>query len=251
MVLFQIAGWGLGATGRGDAASKKQIPVSSKSFSKFVTTKLIKSLRLPASDTHITIQLKELQERIARGDEAAFTQLYLHFGKKLMQFAISLVRAREIAEELVEDVFVRLWANRQSITGVDNITVYLYVAVKNKSLNALSLKARELVAAPFDYLDTVVDEFAADPYDLMITAEMMRRMRLAIESLPPRCKMIFKLIREDGLRYKEVAEILNISVNTIDVQMAIAVKKICTSLHIQQPGSASSLPITTEIPKKN
>jgi RNA polymerase sigma factor (sigma-70 family) len=62
----------------------------------------------------------------------------------------------------------------------------------------------------------------------------MTRMREAIESLPPRCKLIFKLIREDGLKYKEVAEILNISVNTIDVQMAIAVKKICTSLRIEQ-----------------
>jgi RNA polymerase sigma-70 factor (ECF subfamily) len=72
----------------------------------------------------------------------------------------------------------------------------------------------------------------------MITAEMMTRMRQAIDSLPPRCKIIFKLIREDGLKYKEVAEILNISVNTIDVQMAIAVKKICMALHIEKPTRA-------------
>ena len=69
----------------------------------------------------------------------------------------------------------------------------------------------------------------------MITAEMMDRMHQAIESLPPRCKMIFKLIREDGLKYKEVGDILNISVNTIDAQMAIAVKKICTALQLKNP----------------
>lgn len=172
---------------------------------------------------------------VADGDEAAFTQLYLHFGKKLIQFAVSLVRSKEIAEELVEDVFVKLWANRQHIKEIENLTVYLYVSVKNKALNALSHKAYELVAAPFDYLDTSVNDFAPDPYDLMITAEMMGRMRRAIDSLPPRCKIIFKLIRENGLKYKEVAEILNISVNTIDVQMAIAVKKICTALHIEKP----------------
>ena len=96
-----------------------------------------------------------------------------------------------------------------------------------------------MIAAPFDYLDTSIDEFAADPYDLMITSEMMASMHQAIEALPPRCKMIFKLIREDGLKYKEVAEILNISVNTIDVQMAIAVKKICTALHIEKPSKSS------------
>jgi len=190
---------------------------------------------LPDNELHNAVQLKELQARIAGEDEAAFTQLYLHFGKKLMLFAVSLVRSREIAEELVEDVFVKLWANRARITDIDNITVYLYVAVKNRSLNALSQKARDLIAAPYDFLDTAIDEFAADPYDLMITSEMLGRMQEVIETLPPRCKMIFKLVREDGLRYKEVAEILNISVNTIDVQMAIAVKKICTALNIARP----------------
>ena len=192
---------------------------------------------MPVNNIHTIVQLKELQIRVANDDQTAFTQLYLHFGKKLIHFAISLVRSKEIAEELVEDVFVKLWANRIHITGIENITVYLYVAVKNKALNSLSKKAKELVQAPFDYLDSTVDEFAADPYDLLITSEMMNRMHHAIDALPPRCKMIFKLIREDNLRYKEVAEILNISVNTIDVQMAIAVKKICTTLDIEKPSA--------------
>jgi RNA polymerase sigma-70 factor (ECF subfamily) len=193
-------------------------------------------IRLPANDPNIAVQFRELQIRIAGGDEAAFTQLYLLFGKKLILFGVSLVRSREIAEELVEDVFVKLWSQRSGITSIDNIAVYLYVSVKNKALNKLSQKANELISAPFDFLDTTLDEFSADPYDLMITSEMMSRMQQVIETLPPRCKMIFKLIREDGLKYKDVAEILNISVNTIDAQMAIAVKKICTALHIARPG---------------
>jgi RNA polymerase sigma-70 factor (ECF subfamily) len=196
---------------------------------------------LPLNEPNTTAPLKELQIRIARGDENAFTQLYLHFGKKLILFGVSLVRSKEIAEELVEDVFVKLWSNRLHLTAVENITVYLYVAVKNKALNKLSQKARELIAAPFDYLDTTLDEFAASPYDLMITSEMMERMHQVIETLPPRCKMIFKLIREDGLKYKEVAEILNISVNTIDAQMAIAVKKICMALHIEKHGRSHTV----------
>lgn len=192
---------------------------------------------MPVKNPH-TVQLRELQLRISRGDESAFTQLYLRFGKKLTQFALNLVRSKETAEELVEDVFVKLWSNRAHITDIDNITVYLYVAVKNRSLNALSQKAHELVSAPFDFLETTVDDFASDPYELMITSEMLERMRRAVDTLPPRCKMIFKLIREDGLRYKEVADILNISVNTIDVQMAIAIRKICSVLHISRPGKS-------------
>ena len=103
--------------------------------------------------------------------------------------------------------------------------------------------------APFDFLDTSIDEFAVDPYEVMITSEMMNRMHHAVDSLPPRCKMIFKLIREDGLKYKEVAEILNISVNTIDVQMAIAVKKICSALHIAKSGNGFVFPGTV-VPEK-
>ena len=202
-------------------------------------------LRLSANELNTSVQLKGLQEKVAGGDENAFTQVYLQFGKRLILFGTSLVRSKEIAEELVEDVFVKLWANRKNITEIENLTVYLYVAVKNKALNKLSQKASELIAAPFDYLDTSMDEFAADPYDLMITTEMMTRMQTVIETLPPRCKMIFKLIREDGLKYKEVAEILNISVNTIDVQMAIAVKKICIALHIKKPVK-SERPVSTE-----
>ena len=197
---------------------------------------------MSASEGNTKGQFTGLQEKVARGDETAFTELYLHFGKRLILFGTSLVRSREIAEELVEDVFVKLWANRHHITEIDNLTVYLYVAVKNKALNKLSQKASELITAPFDFLDTSMDEFASDPYELMITAEMMGKMQSVIEALPPRCKMIFKLIREDGLKYKEVAEILNISVNTIDVQMAIAVKKICTALHIKKP-SRSGRPV--------
>jgi RNA polymerase sigma-70 factor (family 1) len=202
---------------------------------------------LPLDEPNTQAPLRELQIRVARGDETAFTQLYLHFGKKLILFGVSLVRSREIAEELVEDVFVKLWANRQNITAIENIRVYLYVAVKNKALNKLSQKATELIAAPFDYLDTTLDEFAASPYDLMITSEMMERMHQVIETLPPRCKMIFKLIREDGLRYKEVAEILNISINTIDAQMAIAVRKICQALHIEKPGKTQPLRVDKKV----
>jgi RNA polymerase sigma-70 factor (ECF subfamily) len=102
--------------------------------------------------------------------------------------------------------------------------------VKNKAINAISKKAQAFIKSPFNELDIELMPSSTDPYNLVVTAEMMGKMRQAIENLPPRCKLIFKLIREDGLKYKEVAEILNISVNTIDVQMAIAVRKLCMAM---------------------
>ena len=71
-----------------------------------------------------------------------------------------------------------------------------------------------------------MSDTALTPEQILITTEIRQKIQKTVEALPPRCKMIFKLVREDGLKYKEIGEILNISVNTIDAQMAIAVKRI-------------------------
>ncbi|RXK80820.1 RNA polymerase sigma-70 factor [Filimonas effusa] len=178
--------------------------------------------------------LKTIQIAISNGDEQAFAKLYQQFHKRLWSFCKSIIRSSESAEEIVEDVFVKLWCNRANLVNIEDLTVYLYVAVKNRALNTLSKKAQELVTSPFDFLEIELDGNVT-PYDVLINAEMVGCMRKAIDELPPRCKMIFKLIREDGLKYKEVADILNISVNTIDAQMAIAVKRICLALKIPKP----------------
>lgn len=177
----------------------------------------------------------KIQSGIANGNEAMLAELYKLFHKRLQHFSRAITRNDEIAEEVVDDIFVKLWSRREKVNEIDNLTVYLYIAVKNQSLNTLSRKAQELITASFDYLNIEIEEAIGDPEELMITAEMMHRMQKAVDCLPPRCKMIFKLIREDGLKYKEVAQILNISANTIDVQMAIAVKRICAALQLEKP----------------
>ena len=176
---------------------------------------------------------KQIQYRIMCGEEKALAELYVHFNKRLCDFANALLHSPEVAEEAVEDIFVKLWNRRNKINEIENLTIYLYVSVKNKALNTLSQMAKQLTNAPFDYLDIHLKDASFNPQDLLITHEMMQRMQHAIEALPPRCKMIFKLVREDGLKYKEISQILNISVNTIDAQMAIAVKRICTALNVE------------------
>ena len=194
----------------------------------------------------MSTDLKYIQERIAQSDESALADLYQIFYKRLLNFSKELVRSKEAAEEIVEDVFVQLWNRRIKMNTIENLAVYLYVAVKNRSLNKLSEKAQYLVVAPFDNLDINLSDAVSNPGELMITAEMMKLMQQAINVLPPRCKMIFKLVREDGLKYKEVAQILNISVNTIDAQMAIAVKRICIALNITKPNNYRFTHASTE-----
>lgn len=184
----------------------------------------------------------DIQKRIALGEETALGNLHQLLNGKLVHFANALLKNKEAAEEIVEDVFVKIWCNRNKVMEIDNLIVYLYVMVKNKSLNFISVKTNNLIVAPFDYLDIELVDVNTLPDDLLISAEMMLQMKAAIDNLPPRCKMIYKLIREDGLKYKEVAQILNISVNTIDVQMAVAVKRICVVLNLEKfSGSFSKI----------
>jgi RNA polymerase sigma-70 factor (family 1) len=179
---------------------------------------------------HDHTYIQPLLQRMSRGDQLAFRELYHVFHKRLHYFAFAMVKTKEAAEEVVEDVFIRLWNQRTEVTGINNLKIYLYTATKNTALNYLSKKARESMVEPFDSIDIALQETGISPEQIMISAETYQKIRQAVESLPPRCKMIFKLIREDGLRYKEVAEILNISINTIDAQMAIAVQRIADAV---------------------
>lgn len=169
--------------------------------------------------------LRQWQQQIAAGDQHAFRELFNVFAERLTHFAFSITRNKDASIEIMDEVFIKVWRNRSYLPEVNNITTYLYTATKNTSLNYLSKKANEQITKPFDFL-TVVLQANTSPEQDLISAEIMKKIQSAVEELPPKCKIIFKLVREDGLKYKEVAEILNIAENTVDAQMVIAVKKI-------------------------
>ena len=171
-----------------------------------------------------------VQKQAAAGNEDAFKIIYYRFYKKLNSFALAIVKTREAAEEITEDLFIKIWQQKENLASINNLRVYLYIATKNAALNYLAKKAKDNLTEPFDHINIGLSKSVLTPEQILITAEMHQKIQQAVESLPPRCKMIFKLVREDGLMYKEVADILNISINTIDVQMAIAVKKIAAAL---------------------
>jgi len=179
---------------------------------------------------------------IVAGNELAFRQLYHHFYKKLLQFAFILTKNKETAEELVEDVFIKFWKNRKNAGAIRNLKIYLYTATKNTCLNYISSKASESITRPFDAVNIELSGPIC-PEKLLIYKETFGKIKNAIETLPPRCKMIFKLIREDGLKYKEVAEILNLSPHTVDAQMTIAIRRIAFLVQKEfekNPGKAVS-----------
>ena len=171
-------------------------------------------------------RISYLQNRIARfEDQQAYKELYISLYRCLFQFANSFVKSKQLSEEIVSDVFLKIWERRKSVQTIDNLKVYLYVATKNISLNYLD-KKKTVSFLDIEDFSTELQSNYSDPEQLLITSDMMLLINNAILQLPSRCRLIFKLVKEDKMKYKEVAEVLHISVKTVENQVAIAVRKI-------------------------
>lgn len=175
--------------------------------------------------------LLNIQQQIALGNAQAFRALYDLYFQKLWQFAKAIVKTKDSATEVVDEVFVNIWRNKASIQKIENLKVYLYTATRNKALTFLSKQAQQKLFNPFDDANVeIYDELSPDQQ--MITTEIFHKIHQAVNHLPPKCKIIFKLVREEGLKYKEVAKVLQISENTVDAQMVVAVKKISEAVKV-------------------
>jgi RNA polymerase sigma-70 factor (family 1) len=174
--------------------------------------------------------LKDLQRQIAvHEDMRAYKELYMLLFDGLHRFSFSLVKSREGAEEIVSDVFIKLWQIRTQLLQIDNLKAYLYTTARNFSLNYIEKNARNPASQLHDVdMETVV-EFNS-PEDLFISNETIKGIEQVVQRLPTQCKIVFQLVKEEGLKYKEVAAVLNISVFTVRNQMSIATKKIGDAL---------------------
>lgn len=178
-------------------------------------------------------EIKRLLSAISLNtDQAAYKELFVRLHGRLKQFAYSILKSNEEAEELVSDVFIRIWEKREQLPDIESPLLYFYTTVKNLALNRLSKQKRQASASAEDWL-VQLNSIYFDPEQLMVTEEMMRKIRQAINDLPPRCRIIFKLIKEDGLKYKETAELLQLSVKTVEAQMAIALRRLGKCMHME------------------
>src|ERR1700744_3482411 len=146
------------------------------------------------------LQQKLIGYPIESAGELAFEELYRAYFVRLFRFCFSIIHQKEAAEEIVNDVFVNYWEKTGKVVGpaIDNPGLYLYIAVKNRSLNYLRDNANGATIELSERCDPYI-RFEANPETLLLGAETLQRLRTAINQLPPRCKLIFTLIKEDGL----------------------------------------------------
>lgn len=167
---------------------------------------------------------KDLVDRIRAGDRDAFEVVFRAYFAKLADYANGLVRTRDGAEDVVQEVFVALWTQRERLTTPDNLVGYLYRAVRNRSLN--QIRHRRMVT-DWQAKQAAEDQVEAPAADKDTErAEILEAVQKAVATLSPRCQEVFGLSRDRGLTYPEIAATLGISIKTVETLMGRALKGV-------------------------
>jgi RNA polymerase sigma-70 factor (family 1) len=176
-------------------------------------------------------ELLELQKNVAHlRDELSYKKLFLHFHKPLLELACSFTGSHETAEEIVCDVMMKVWTMKEALLRVNNLKLYLYQGVRNTAINELK-KSKKHAVVPFEETEISYDHsHVYNPEEILLKNELTQKIALSISQLPPKCRLVYRLVREEGFSYKEVAGLLGISVNTVDRHLNNALHKLMAAV---------------------
>lgn len=176
--------------------------------------------------------LEIIKERIAyHNDQKSFRKFFNFYYKRLFTFSLRILKSKEVSEEVVSDIFIKLWENREKLLEIKNIETYLYKSVRNQSLNVIKQKLskhNEHLSLDQAHLEFAIECFT--PENVYFADELRNYIDQVVEKLPPACKTSFLLVKEDGLSYQEAAKILEISPLTVKKQSLKAIKAIRAKL---------------------
>jgi len=179
---------------------------------------------------------------ITKGNQKTFSQLMELTSNDLLWFAIGFLKNKEIAEEIVSDVYVKIWNNRDQLESILNLKSYLFICVRNACLSHLRKVKNEKIISietvgEFNFVHLVA------PEDDSIEKEKIEQIYAAIETLPCKCKLAFTLAKINGLKYKEIAEVLGITEKTVNNHLVLAVKRITELLNVTKKPKEKTSPL--------
>ncbi|HEY4788674.1 MAG TPA: RNA polymerase sigma-70 factor [Bacteroidales bacterium] len=169
----------------------------------------------------------ELLSRIKKSDEKAFETLFRAYYKSLCLFAYKILKDNVTAEEIVQDIFYYVWEKREDLELTTSVKSYLFKSVYNNSLKNIrhqkivkNYEAKAIIEGPSFELQENYAEIG----------EMMHVIQLTLEQVPERTREIFELNRNEGLKYQEISEKLNISIKTVEAHMTSILKQFRENL---------------------
>lgn len=170
---------------------------------------------------------RTILNNLQTGDEKAFEYIFQSYFRRLFNYAHDLLHSNFVAEEIVADVFTKLWENRTQIHVETSIKAYLFRAVYNQCVSHVRQnKVEDKYKAYFTYYFTEAFSSGSDyPLEKLLTSELETKITEITNSLPEQCRNMFLLSRQKGLSHEEIAQKYNVSVNTVHTQISRALKK--------------------------
>lgn len=183
---------------------------------------------------------KDLLHRVAADTRGSFERFYHLYYTQVFRFAYYFLKDKDASREVVTDVFFAVWKSRRKLKEIANIETYLYIVVRNEAAR-YAAKQTATTSLPLDELPQSPDIGESEsPEDKLLTQEIETILSQAIGELPDKCRRIFLLAREEGMKPKEIAELLSLSESTVRVQMKIAIEKIVARLKPSFPNLSFS-----------
>lgn len=176
--------------------------------------------------TQVLYDELELLGLISNGDETAFRKIFNHYSDKLYSYTLRITDNEELAEEIVMDAFMKIWCNRKDLGLVHNFNSYLYTIVRNRAFNAIKRRSHE--SSIIKCLSLIKTEYEDSTEDTVVYNEYQHIISNAVNQLPTQQRLVYSLSRDEGLKYNEIAEQLNLSKNTVKAHL----KKALSTLRI-------------------
>ncbi|MFZ0473315.1 MAG: RNA polymerase sigma-70 factor [Bacteroidales bacterium] len=170
----------------------------------------------------------EIIRRIRQGDKQEFEKLFRSSYVSLVRYAKTILKDHDTAEEIVQDLFFRLWQDRGNITIESSLNGYLFRSVHNKSLHFI--EHQKVIDRHAGEIAASADETAEPVTDAIYYSELQSKVARVLERLPERCSVIFRMSRFEGLKYNEIAEKLSVSLKTVEANMGKALKEFRKAL---------------------
>ena len=165
----------------------------------------------------------EIAGRIRKGDKVAFESLFRSSYVSLVKYARTLLKDQDTSEEIVQDLFVRLWQERESVRIESSFNGYLFRAVHNRCLHYI--EHRKVVQRHAEQTITGLADHSEDPAEILHYKDLQKQIAAILERLPERCGKIFCMSRFEGLKYSEIAEKLSVSIKTVEASMGRALRE--------------------------
>ena len=169
------------------------------------------------------INEKQLIEQLVEGNHDAFRQLFMRYYPKVRSFIWGLLKSETEAEDLTQDVFVKLWTNRERFSDVKTFGAYLYVLAKNTTFNYMESKQIRQIGLEGQPL---VEEGQYTPHEELVAKDLQLLIDMVVDSMPMQRKTVFRLSRSAGLTNEEIAERLQLSKKTVENHLNLALKEL-------------------------